>query len=672
MTVFISRDYFPATSGYATNKAYTPCVYELAIFLHRVMEYSIVGQTGFDITTTRKTLNISAISNTVPIQITTSTPHGLSDRQAVVISGADVSSANGTWVINVTGPNTFTLVGSSSNTTGTTGTVTVGFLYSYGLVIDGYGAGINFGTGFEKEVSIPSSVRIVSSGDIGKMLVLKSTKFPTKNAGCFKISGVNIGSNRYIIDYRSTENPPPENTNSIDWWLYEIENTVSNHITTFAGGNVSVSNATNTSPIQLTLAGTPAISNGFVTGQTINVSGVGGNTAANGTWTITQISSTVYSLNGSVGNGTYTVGGTAKISGYIGDGYSFNSRIILQSPHSTGWQVRIAVEPTAANLPLFSITTGFNGNNLGDFSVGDVHTHVPQYLDYDILVDNPTYTNYTTGGGLSSSTITNRMTIVAESSGQWVFVYARSTASGANGILHFGIPDNEPITTDGYNRLFCYGASINTDFGGIILKVGTANNIGFSCRNKYPQICTLSGWANLDGTSATSPLLSANAGDSPFTSTTELLPIEIWSGVATNVGLNDQFVPPFYLDQYFMGTSPILRNGRTNFGDFTLSTDNVTSRTISAATNTSPIQITTSVAHGLVTGQTVTISGVTGNTAANGTWRITVINSTTFTLDGSSGNGTYISGGTVNGCPMWLHLQNGIYLRWDGTSGLIA
>jgi len=62
---------------------------------------------------------------------------------------------------------------------------------------------------------------------------------------------------------------------------------------------------------------------------------------------------------------------------------------------------------------------------------------------------------------------------------------------------------------------------------------------------------------------------------------------------------------------------------------------------VTGATNASPIVITTNQAHGLVTGDHVTISEVTGNTAANGTWRVTVIDSTHFSLDGSVGNGTW-------------------------------
>lgn len=69
--------------------------------------------------------------------------------------------------------------------------------------------------------------------------------------------------------------------------------------------------------------------------------------------------------------------------------------------------------------------------------------------------------------------------------------------------------------------------------------------------------------------------------------------------------------------------------------------------TVTAASNASPIVLTTAVAHGLSTGATVTVAGVTGNTAANGSWTITSVSSTTFSLLGSTGNGSYVSGGTA-------------------------
>src|SRR5574344_2260007 len=70
----------------------------------------------------------------------------------------------------------------------------------------------------------------------------------------------------------------------------------------------TVSNATNATPIVIT-----AVGHGFLTGDKVKIFGVGGNTAANGTFTITKIGADTFSLDGSVGNGTFTTNGTAII-----------------------------------------------------------------------------------------------------------------------------------------------------------------------------------------------------------------------------------------------------------------------------------------------------------------------------------------------------------------------
>jgi hypothetical protein len=69
-------------------------------------------------------------------------------------------------------------------------------------------------------------------------------------------------------------------------------------------------------------------------------------------------------------------------------------------------------------------------------------------------------------------------------------------------------------------------------------------------------------------------------------------------------------------------------------------------KNITGATNATPISITCT-AHGYSTGDTVVITGVGGNTNANGTWEITSTGANTFTLDGSAGNANYTSGGTA-------------------------
>ncbi len=85
-----------------------------------------------------------------------------------------------------------------------------------------------------------------------------------------------------------------------------------------------------------------------------------------------------------------------------------------------------------------------------------------------------------------------------------------------------------------------------------------------------------------------------------------------------------------------LGPNGIIENGTTS---------QFNNGTISAATNASPIVITSS-AHGLTTGAYVTVAGVTGNSAANGTFVVTRVDNDTFSLDGSTGSGSYVDGGT--------------------------
>src|SRR5581483_1481932 len=86
---------------------------------------------------------------------------------------------------------------------------------------------------------------------------------------------------------------------------------------------------------------------------------------------------------------------------------------------------------------------------------------------------------------------------------------------------------------------------------------------------------------------------------------------------------------------------------------------------ITNATNAGPIVITSNT-HGLTTGTQVQISGVLGNTAANGTWTITVVNSNSFSLNGSTGNGAYTSGGT------WTATLAPAVIEVDGTRPFTA
>ena len=66
---------------------------------------------------------------------------------------------------------------------------------------------------------------------------------------------------------------------------------------------------------------------------------------------------------------------------------------------------------------------------------------------------------------------------------------------------------------------------------------------------------------------------------------------------------------------------------------------------VTSATNANPIEITTTSAHGLTNGQTVACLRGTGNTAMNGTFVLTYVSTTKYTLNGTTGNGAYTGSG---------------------------
>lgn len=71
---------------------------------------------------------------------------------------------------------------------------------------------------------------------------------------------------------------------------------------------------------------------------------------------------------------------------------------------------------------------------------------------------------------------------------------------------------------------------------------------------------------------------------------------------------------------------------------------------ITEATNASPI-VVTAVGHGFEDDDIMFVSGVGGNTAANGTFKITYIDADSFSLDGTTGNADYTSGGYAAAWP---------------------
>lgn len=87
---------------------------------------------------------------------------------------------------------------------------------------------------------------------------------------------------------------------------------------------------------------------------------------------------------------------------------------------------------------------------------------------------------------------------------------------------------------------------------------------------------------------------------------------------------------------------PTVPNFQPQYNPYALGHILGTSQAVTASTGNlvAPIALTLA-GHGYLTGQTIRISGMTGNTNANGDFIVTVIDVNTFSLNGSTGNGAF-------------------------------
>lgn len=93
------------------------------------------------------------------------------------------------------------------------------------------------------------------------------------------------------------------------------------------------------------------------------------------------------------------------------------------------------------------------------------------------------------------------------------------------------------------------------------------------------------------------------------------------------------------------------------------------------STNATPIVLTVNAGHGLKVGDYIAVTGITGNTGANGEWRLSAVAATTATLEGSVGNGTH--GGTpvvsvIMADTPHLPKHAAVALIADGTATLVG
>lgn len=133
---------------------------------------------------------------------------------------------------------------------------------------------------------------------------------------------------------------PKNSSITVNWRVYG-PNGYLGYSGSGAQTTTAITGATNATPIVITSA-----NHGLATGMRVTIAGVGGNTAANGDFTITVVDSNSFSLTGSVGNGAYTSGGTVTVAGL----YTFSVVASTANGFLAGSSYTILVSATVSSV----------------------------------------------------------------------------------------------------------------------------------------------------------------------------------------------------------------------------------------------------------------------------------------------------------------------------------
>lgn len=373
---------------------------------------------------------------------------------------------------------------------------------------------------------------------------------------------------------------------------------------------LSITAASNTNPIQITTS-TP---HGLQTNQAIGVYGVTGNTAANGYWTVTVVSATTFQLNGAIGNGAYQNGGTITVPGGV------------------------PITPTSGLQGFFEgSSTLVVGNDGVTSAIGGTVTITSQQFNISMVGKhivlwapgaNSAMTAAMSSVTLPTPAISVNSTANFPNSGT-LFV---ATSAGTQQVTYTSISGNQ--------FLGCLGGTGTLSANGAVTVQGTSSDdsiyriSGFTSSNQLQVVPYTGGTPDI---STLKPNLTSR-------SFVNYRVIDVVAASQLGIASGNFFIGNLY------GSSAVNNNAFT----YSVST--------TSGTGVSPISVTTTATNTLVTGQIVTIGGVGGNTAANGNFIITVTSNTTFTLNGTTGNGNFTTGGsiTATNVPQFQWLLRGV------------
>lgn len=246
------------------------------------------------------------------------------------------------------------------------------------------------------------------------------------------------------------------------------------------GSTKAITAATNATPISIT-----ASLHGFSTGDTVNISSVGGNTNTNGIWKITVVDINTFTLNGSKGNAAYTSGGTAaKVPGRHGINLDVTSGNTMQNialVHNNiqqlGGRAIVTTNPTPVLNGVFLVDIrdnilrgGINLSKAGDSILikGNTISGGFNGIDVDLVqgAGNPA------GGGahllsVEDNNVTSQGCFMYVSNGSSMRVENNNVepgATGGTGIDTSNCPNNAALDLDGNSTTPIYTAIIRKNF----------------------------------------------------------------------------------------------------------------------------------------------------------------------------------------------------------------
>ena len=384
---------------------------------------------------------------------------------------------------------------------------------------------------------------------------------------------------------------------------------------TYTGGgtwSLAGSPVTNTTTSQAVITANSAdiTTANLQNGDTVTISGVGGNTAVNGSFIAANVGSTTFELAGPVSDGTGS-GGTWQLAGS-------STQVPITSTSAAGTQVVLTTDSAglvAGDVVIVSGVTG-NGAANGTFVVAS-----PTSTGFTLGSPAST-TAYTSGGTWTTGTTTYNVT--GATRGGQVVVNTNGTS---------GLTNGDTVTVSNVVG--------NTAANGTFT-VSEVTPITFALGGSQSNGVFVSGGTWMESNSPTFNVTGASNGpivvSTANTGGLQNGDLATITGVQGNTAANGTFV----VSNVVANTSFQLANpiGNANYQE-----DGTWSMSVTDASNA---VITTASTTGLSDGDHVRIVGVLGNTAVDGDFVVGNVTPTSFALLAPIGIGDYTGGGTLS------------------------